>query len=72
MASKKSKPIKRQGVTIVNPAASSSIPLDTPMPFSEVPTTVYNGQPVQPLTTPKLRQIVDGGSVKIIGKNDGI
>ena len=57
--------IKRVGLTIVNPAASS-VPVDSPMPYSSTPVTTANAEPVQPLTTPKLRQIVAGGSVRII------
>ncbi len=51
---------------IVNPPASDPTLTKSPMPFSSTPFTVSPGQPVQPLTTPKLRQIVAGGPVTII------
>lgn len=61
------KPIKRDGLVIVNPSASS-IPVDTTMPYSSQPYTTANGQPVQPVTNGRLRQIAAGGSVKTYGK----
>lgn len=63
----KSKETNSKSVKINHPPAST-IKTTTNMPFSEVPATVYNGQPVQPLTTPKLRQLSPSKNVKIIGK----
>lgn len=63
--SKKSKQIKRDGLTVVNPAASS-VRVDSAMPYSSTPVTTANAQPVQPKTTPSLRQLAEGPNVKII------
>lgn len=67
MSRKKNTP----SVRVINPAASS-VPTSTPMPFSEVPATVAYSEAVRPKTTPLHRQLVAGGSVRIIGKSDGI
>jgi hypothetical protein len=66
-----SKQPKSKAVKVVSSVQPDDALTASPMPFSPVPFTVSPGQPVQPLTTPKLRQLVDGGSVTIIGK-DGI
>jgi hypothetical protein len=61
--SRRPRPVKRQGVVVVNPAASS-VPLDSPTPFA----AVAPPEPVRPITTPRDRQLVPGGAVKIIGR----
>lgn len=64
--SQKSKPIRRDGLTVVNPAAlATGVPVDTSMPFSPTPPSPA---PVSPKTAPRLRQITEGPAVKIVGK----
>lgn len=65
-----SKTVKRDGLVIVNPAASS-VPVDSSSPFTSTPATVSPGDPIQPLTVPASRQIVAGGAVRIV-KSKGI
>ena len=53
---------KLPGQTIINPAASR-VPTTTPTPFAGEAAM----QPVRPVTAPRLRQITEGPSVRIIG-----
>jgi len=65
--SKKSKPLKTPGQTIINPKAST-VPTTTPTPFAPAP----GMQAVTPKLVPKSRQIVDGPGVRVVGGRKGI
>jgi len=67
----KSKSKSKPSVKVHHPPASDSSLTKSNMSFSSTPYTTANAQPVQPLTTPKLRQLAPGPNVRIIGK-DGI
>lgn len=64
MSKPKSK--SKSGVRIINPKASDQSLTKSSSPFSPVPFTTSPGLPIQPLTTPRLRQLVESESVHIV------
>lgn len=56
---------KQATVRVINPKAST-VRTTTDMPYSSVPLTTSPGDAVRPLTTPRLRQIVESESVHIV------
>lgn len=64
-----SKPSKKseKSVRVVNSIEPDSRLTKSSSPFSSVPFTTSPGLPIQPLTTPKLRQLVESENVKIYG-----